>query len=79
MTVPSQDTQFQQMYLTHRDAIWAYCVRRVHRDDVEDAVAEVFIVAWRKHDKAPDGDEMLPWLYGVARNIVPASGRRDVV
>ena len=78
MTVPSQDSQFQTMYRTHRDAIWSYCVRRVHRDDVEDAVADVFIVAWKKHDRAPTGEEMLPWLYGVARNVVRNTNRSAV-
>ena len=75
MTVPSQDSQFQTMYRTHRDAIWSYCVRRVHRDDVEDAVADVFIVAWKKHDRAPTGEEMLPWLYGVARRVLANDSR----
>jgi RNA polymerase sigma-70 factor (ECF subfamily) len=28
------------------------------------------MVAWRRLDKIPDGNEALPWLYGVARNIV---------
>ncbi len=66
------------MFRTHRDAIWSYCVRRVDRNEVEDAVAEVFIVAWKKHDRAPGGDEMLPWLYGVARNVVRNSNRSMV-
>jgi RNA polymerase sigma-70 factor (ECF subfamily) len=50
--------------------MWAYCYRRLHRDDVPDAVAEVFLVAWRRIDQAPDDDEVLLWLYGVARNVV---------
>ena len=66
------------MYQAHRDAIWSYCVRRVHRDDVEDAVADVFIVAWKKHDRAPEGEEMLLWLYGVARNVVRNANRSVV-
>jgi RNA polymerase sigma-70 factor (ECF subfamily) len=50
--------------------MWAYCYRRLPRDDVPDAVAEVFLVAWRKIDRAPDDGEALLWLYGVARNVV---------
>jgi RNA polymerase sigma-70 factor (ECF subfamily) len=50
--------------------VWWYCSRRLHRDEVADAVAEVFLVAWRKIDEAPDTDEALLWLYGVARNVV---------
>ncbi len=58
------------MFTSHRDAVWVYCYRRLPRDDVQDAVAEVFLVAWRRIDKAPEGDETLLWLYGVARNVV---------
>ena len=58
------------MFTSHRDAMWVYCYRRLPRDDVQDAVAEVFLVAWRRSDHAPEGDETLPWLYGVARNVV---------
>lgn len=67
---PSQDARFQQLFTAHRDAVWVYCYRRLHRDDVQDAVAEVFLVVWRKIDQAPDSDEALLWLYGVARNVV---------
>ena len=67
---PSQDAEFQRMFTSHRDAVWVYCCRRLPRDDVQDAVAEVFLVAWRRIDQAPEGDESVLWLYGVARNIV---------
>ena len=75
------DARFDQMYMTHRDAIWSYIVRRVRRDDVDDAVAEVFTVAWRKIGRSPDPDEQLPWLYGIAkyvvRNTTRSSARRQ--
>ena len=75
------DTRFEQMYTTHRDAIWSYAVRRVTRDEVDDAVAEVFTVAWRKIGQCPEPEEQLPWLYAIGRNIVRnthrASNRRN--
>jgi len=64
------DAQFRHLYTTHRDAVWSYIVRRVGRNEVDDAVAEVFVVAWRKISEAPAIDEQLPWLYGIARNVV---------
>ena len=67
---PSQDARFQRMFTAHRDSVWVYCYRRLPRDDVQDAVAEVYLVAWRRIDQAPEGDETLLWLYGVARNVV---------
>ena len=75
------DTRFEQMYTTHRDAIWSYAVRRVTRDEVDEAVAEVFTVAWRKIGQCPEPEEQLPWLYAIGRNIVRnthrASNRRN--
>lgn len=47
-----------------------YCSRRLGVNEANDAVAEVFLVAWRKIDKLPPPDEQLMWLYGVARNVV---------
>ena len=66
------------MYMTHRDAIWSYVMRRVRRDDVDDAVAEVFTVAWRKIGRSPDPDEQLPWLYSIAGFIVRNTNRSSV-
>ena len=44
--------------------------------DVNDAVAEVFLVAWRRRSEVPSGLP-LPWLYGVARNVVRNIERRN--
>jgi RNA polymerase sigma factor (sigma-70 family) len=58
----------------------AYVRRRVGPQDVDDIVAEVFTVAWRRLDDIPPEVE-LPWLYGVARRTVAnhrrAEGRRQ--
>lgn len=69
------DAQFEYMYATHRDAIWSYVLRRVMRDDVDDAVAEVFTVAWRKMGQCPDANMQLPWLYGIGKNVVRNTNR----
>lgn len=72
---PSQQLKFRGVFDTHRGAVWSYCYRRLDRDDVPDAVGDVFLVAWRKIDQCPDGPEALPWLYGVARNVVRNASR----
>lgn len=72
---PSRDARLNQLVANHRRAITAYCYRRLHRDDVNDAVADTFLVAWRKIDRAPCDDEALLWLYGVARNVVSNHNR----
>ena len=61
----------------------AYILRRCRDDaDAHDALAETFIVAWRRFGKVPDGDHAsLLWLYGVARRVLAnqrrGSRRRD--
>jgi RNA polymerase sigma-70 factor (ECF subfamily) len=61
---------FDRLYERHRRAVLAYCLRRTNADDAEDVTAQVFAVAWRRRDDIPGGDRALPWLYGVARNVL---------
>lgn len=72
---PSQDMRFRDLFVAHRDAVWAYCYRRLDPDEVPDAVAEVFLVVWRRIEKVPEGEEALLWTYGVARNVVRSISR----
>lgn len=72
----SPEDQFRGMFSTHYASVYAYCARRLGRDDASDATAEVFTVAWRKIRRVPTEPETLPWLYGVARNVV-ANQRRS--
>jgi RNA polymerase sigma-70 factor (ECF subfamily) len=74
----SHDARFERLFADHRDAVWKYCCRRVHRNDVADAVAEVFLVAWRRIDQVPDEPEASLWLYGVARNVIRNMKRATV-
>ncbi len=67
-------TSFGRMFNSYHEAIQVYCLRRLPTDGVNDAVAEVFLVAWRRIDAAPQERE-LPWLYGIARNVVRNSHR----
>lgn len=46
----------------------AYAARRVGSQAADEVAAETFTVAWRRIEQIPS--EPLPWLYGVARNIV---------
>jgi len=67
---PTTDTRFRRIFDEHFEAVTRYCLRRLPAADVNDATAEVFLVAWKKIDRVPAGDDALPWLYGVARNVV---------
>lgn len=78
---PSHDAKFRGIFDAHFADVQRYCVRRLSTADANDATSEVFLVAWRRLDSVPDGDETLPWLIGVARNVVrnvERSNRRSV-
>jgi RNA polymerase sigma-70 factor (ECF subfamily) len=62
--------RFREAFDDYFDAITRYCFRRLPQSNANDAAASVFVVVWRKIDEMPEGDETLPWLYGVARNEV---------
>ncbi|MEU2711246.1 sigma-70 family RNA polymerase sigma factor [Streptomyces sp. NPDC007205] len=66
----SNDEIFAAAYREHYWAVSRYVARRLpgRADEVEEVVAEVFTVAWRRRRDLPDAP--LPWLYGVARNCL---------
>lgn len=72
---PELRKRFRRVFDDHYDDLLRYCLRRLSRADANDAVAEVFTVAWRKVDEIPEGDEARLWLYGIARNVVRNSKR----
>jgi RNA polymerase sigma-70 factor (ECF subfamily) len=77
---PSDEATFRSLYSLTFDAVARYCLRRLPADVAHDAVADVYLVAWRRIDDVPAGDEALAWLYGVARNVIrnaTRSGRRS--
>ena len=76
---PCSDSRFRRLYDQHELAIREYCSRRLGVQEANDAAAEVFLVVWRKIENLPSPPEQLPWLYGVARNVINntrRSGRR---
>ncbi|MEU9989224.1 sigma-70 family RNA polymerase sigma factor [Streptomyces sp. NPDC048045] len=66
----SNDEIFAAAYREHYWAVSRYVARRLpgRADEVEEVVAEVFTVAWRRRTDLPASP--LPWLYGVARNCL---------
>jgi len=76
MTSPSANAAFRRMYDMYFADVLAYCLRRASTEDAKDAVADVFLVAWRRFDDMPNGERVLPWLYGTARRVL-ANQRRS--
>ena len=78
----ADEARFAEIYRQYGNHIRGYCTRRTDGSDVADAVAETFLVAWRKIEQIPAGEATLPWLYGVAYRVVShqwrhkARGRR---
>ena len=78
------EARFADLYRRYGQHVRAYCTRRTASSDVADAVAETFLVAWRKIERIPEGDAILPWLCGVAYRVLShqwrhkARGRRLV-
>jgi RNA polymerase sigma factor (sigma-70 family) len=64
---------FGDLFDRHSRAIYNFCFRRTADwAAAEDLVATVFLEAWRKRGSVrvgPDGS-LLPWLYGVALNLL---------
>jgi RNA polymerase sigma-70 factor (ECF subfamily) len=65
-----EEALFAELFRRHHRVVRDFCRRRVPCDLVDDAVAETFLVAWRRLADIPDGDEALVWLYGVAYRVI---------
>ena len=77
--VESADAEaFAALYERHVDRVAVFVARRLGPGEVDDLIAEVFLQAWRQRDRIVVDPEtgLLPWLIGVARNLVLVSHRR---
>ncbi len=55
----SDDARFVELYESYHRQVYVYCRRRVSADQVDDAVAETFLVGWKKIDEVPGSAETL--------------------
>ncbi|MDF5751831.1 RNA polymerase sigma factor [Spongiactinospora sp. TRM90649] len=73
-----RSARFEAVYHLAYGRITAYAARRCDSpQDAADVVAETFTVAWRRLAEVPDGEEAVPWLYGVARKVLANHHRGD--
>jgi RNA polymerase sigma-70 factor (ECF subfamily) len=68
-------TRFEGLFRSHADAVRGYALRRTGPDEVDDVVAETFLIAWRRFDDMPANAR--PWLLGVARRVMSNRRRSD--
>lgn len=74
----ARQVRFEQLFADTRTDLLAYALRRATSpEDAADVVGDTFLIAWRKLDSLPPGDEGRLWLFGVARNVLRQSRRRE--
>ncbi len=64
------EERFRRIYAAYERQVYAYCLRRIDRDEAIDCTADTFLVAWRRIADVPDGDTALPWLYRTAHHVI---------
>ncbi|MFG2090976.1 MULTISPECIES: RNA polymerase sigma factor [unclassified Spirillospora] len=73
MSDPEDIARFTAVYDAYHPRVHAYVVSRVGGQAAEEITSEAFCVAWRRIRDLPD--EPLPWLFGIARNLLRESYR----
>jgi RNA polymerase sigma-70 factor (ECF subfamily) len=75
--VRERHARFDGLFASYSSDIVAYCSWRAgSAADAQDAVADVFLAAWRRLDDLPEGDAARVWLYATARKVL-ANQRRS--
>ncbi len=74
--VADRRERFEAVYRELYEPICGYALRRLREpEDAAEAIAETFATLWRRFDGCPQGAELRPWLFGVARRVI-ANKRR---
>jgi RNA polymerase sigma-70 factor (ECF subfamily) len=73
------ESGFSALYDATAADLLAFLLRRTQTaEDAADCLAETFLVAWDKRDRLPSElEQARPWLFGVARNVLRRSQKRD--
>jgi RNA polymerase sigma factor (sigma-70 family) len=75
MSTDQRAPRFDALFSATHRRVLGYVLRRgASPTDAEDVVADVYVVAWRRLDDIP-WDDPLPWLIGVARNVLRSRQR----
>jgi RNA polymerase sigma-70 factor (ECF subfamily) len=64
----SMQTRFRTFYQETSPRLFRYLRRHCAANDVEDILAEVYLIAWRRFADVPGME--LPWLIATARNVL---------
>jgi RNA polymerase sigma-70 factor (ECF subfamily) len=61
--------RFRAIFDRHVGAVYRYLYRRVGPDVVEELTADTFVIAFDLRERF-EGENALPWLYGIAANVL---------
>lgn len=74
----AEQARFRALYTANFRDLLTFALRRCEEpEDASDVVADTFLVAWRRIDEVPLGQEGRLWLYGVCRRTVANHSRGD--
>lgn len=68
---------FERLYQEHRDEIFAFLVRRLGREQADDAFQDTFLKALRSYDSLRDHAHLRAWLYTIAGSVATDHYRRS--
>lgn len=72
------EAAFRRLFVATYGALSAYARRRSSDlTEADDIVAEVYAVAWRRRADIDRQAQPLPWLYGIAANVIRNTRRAD--
>jgi RNA polymerase sigma factor (sigma-70 family) len=70
--------RFTAVFDRHYRQIYAYATRRLGPDLAEDVASETFLIAFdRRHTYDNARADVLPWLYGIASNLIARHARAE--
>lgn len=76
MEANAREQHFRRLFQVEYRHVLAYALRRTgDLADAQEAVADVFTVAWRRIEDAPADEAGRPWLFAIARRTI-ANQRR---
>lgn len=68
---------FTPIFDRHFDAVHRYLHRRAGRDVADELAAETFAIAFERRTSCRGTGSALPWLYGIATNLLRRRWRAD--
>lgn len=78
MVKSDREDRFRAIYESVRSRVLAYALRRTSSpEDAADVVAETFMVAWRRLEDIPEGEDAILWFYATARKVLANHYRRE--